>query len=364
MQLSTGQPIQLFELEAYSGASLLSTSGASQSSTLKDNEGKFGAANAVDGDAGTFSHTNGDGNDSLIVDLATPSTVDSVLIKNRYCGGQDDPRDCLGRLSSATISLLDDNNAVIDSVVLGSTSGEVEITSTFSCPQAELSQAVAIEIQAGTAEPIHIFEVEATSDSSPVMFVSAEQSSTFKGKESKFGAAKAIDGDTGTFSHTSAGPDSYLKVNVESQVIQGVKIHNRWCGDPSDPSECLCRLSGATVSLINSRGNPIESTTLGDTCGHEIIELAFASVSNPTASPILSPSASPIFSPSSNPSVSPTSSPTAAPSASSQRCFSDEDELREAVDDCAEAPDSTACDEKKDVYGWPMNSCECTIGVM
>ena len=39
-------------------------------------------------------------------------------------------------------------------------------------------------------------------------------------------------------------------------------------------------------------------------------------------------------------------------------CFTGKTELQGAVDACAEAPDSTECTDVKDVYGWPMNSCE------
>ena len=45
-----------------------------------------------------------------------------------------------------------------------------------------------------------------------------------------------------------------------------------------------------------------------------------------------------------------------------QSCFSTKTELQGAVNACAHDTGTTACNGKKDVYGWPMNSCECIIG--
>jgi hypothetical protein len=58
---------------------------ATQSSTFKDNNFKFGATNAVDGDNSTFSHTK-DVSSIWEVDLADDFDISYTSIrKNRWC---------------------------------------------------------------------------------------------------------------------------------------------------------------------------------------------------------------------------------------------------------------------------------------
>jgi hypothetical protein len=69
----------------------------------------------------------------------------------------------------------------------------------------------------------------------------AKQSSTFK----SHGAALAIDGDVNTFSHTN-DDKAWLEIDLgKMYTINYVTIVNRWCGDPNDFPNCLCRLSEA-----------------------------------------------------------------------------------------------------------------------
>jgi hypothetical protein len=49
-------------------------------------------------------------------------------------------------------------------------------------------------------------------------------------------------------------------------AIESVKIANRWCGDVTDPSNCLCHLSHAAISLKDENGNWVGTTLIRDTC--------------------------------------------------------------------------------------------------
>jgi hypothetical protein len=73
--------------------------------------------------------------------------------------------------------------------------------------------------------------------------------------------------------------------------IESVTVMNRWCGVPSDPNGCLCRLSHATLSLIDRKGHIVATQSVGDTCGQR--ELFFDDFVEPTPSPTVSPSYSP-----------------------------------------------------------------------
>jgi hypothetical protein len=48
--------------------------------------------------------------------------------------------------------------------------------------------------------------------------------------------------------------------------VKSVRIANRYCGNPSDPNGCLCRLSHTVVSLFDDQGNFVAMTNTGDTC--------------------------------------------------------------------------------------------------
>ena len=121
LESTTGQPIQLFEIKAYSsgGVNVAKNAYATQSSTLK----KFFASNSVDDDVATFSHTN-DANAWLGIDFGTSFALESINIVNRYCFSNDDAPGCLCRLTNATLSLLDYNESLITSITLDNTCGQ------------------------------------------------------------------------------------------------------------------------------------------------------------------------------------------------------------------------------------------------
>jgi hypothetical protein len=90
----------------------------------------------------------------------------------------------------------------------------------------------------------------------------AKQSSTFK----SHGAALAIDGDVNTFSHTK-DDKAWLEIDLgKMYTINYVTIVNRWCVDPNDFRNCLCRLSEARVSLLDGNGSAVATQSIGNTC--------------------------------------------------------------------------------------------------
>ena len=125
---TTGEPLQLFAFVAEdpNGADLTTGKTATQTSTLKNNIDRFGPANAVDGDPDSFIHTDSgvvDPNPVWTVELGLNSEVSLVTVSNRYCGDTADASNCLGRLSNATVELLDSEDTVVGSQTFGYTTG-------------------------------------------------------------------------------------------------------------------------------------------------------------------------------------------------------------------------------------------------
>jgi len=115
LEATTQAPIQMYELQAFSGGSNIALAGvASQSSTFNNNN-NFAASKAIDGSNSTFSHTlTSDLNAWWEVELQAQSVINRVVILNRYCGSDPaDPNSCLCRLSSAKLTLLDVNGASV-----------------------------------------------------------------------------------------------------------------------------------------------------------------------------------------------------------------------------------------------------------
>ena len=138
LESTTGEQIQMFELQALSSGTNVALQGtATQSSNLK----RFRAANAIDGDKATFSHTR-DSNAYWEVDLGRIHPIDKIVILNRWCWNIQDSPGCLCRLSGATLSLLDESNSVIAKRTLGDTCATHTIAMSFSsgsgCPSRTL----------------------------------------------------------------------------------------------------------------------------------------------------------------------------------------------------------------------------------
>eukprot|EP00956_Cyclotella_meneghiniana_P045277 scaffold361696_cov103-Cyclotella_meneghiniana.AAC.1 len=57
--------------------------------------------------------------------------------------------------------------------------------------------------------------------------------------------------------------------------VESIRIFNRWCKDSSDPHGCLCRLSNASVSLLNGNNDTVAAFSTNDTCGSSEIDISF-----------------------------------------------------------------------------------------
>eukprot|EP00956_Cyclotella_meneghiniana_P035645 scaffold116778_cov90-Cyclotella_meneghiniana.AAC.1 len=147
----------------------------------------------------------------------------------------------------------------------------------------------------------------------------ANQSSTLQ----TWNASNAIDNDPSTFSHTGLGDKNAwweLELN-ENHVLDHLTVVNRYCQDVNDAPACLCRLSNATILLLDENDVVVRTESLGDTCNQLELDLDLSSCADtmpPSASPTLKPTtASSSSFPSMMPSASPTLKPiTASPSSS------------------------------------------------
>jgi molybdopterin/thiamine biosynthesis adenylyltransferase len=127
IQSTTGGMIQMLEVQALSsGVNVALNKAATQSSTYSS---RTFASNAVDGNDSSFSHTSVSDTDAWwMVDLQEDFTIDSLKIMNRYCQSASDPSNCLGRLSDAAVSFVDQQGAVRYSTSLGNTTSKHVIT--------------------------------------------------------------------------------------------------------------------------------------------------------------------------------------------------------------------------------------------
>ena len=67
-----------------------------------------------------------------------------------------------------------------------------------------------------------------------------------------------------------------LEVDLgQGYSVDSVAILGRWCMDSSDP-DCLCKLNGATLILVDDSGEEITSIDIGnDACGKSMLEYVF-----------------------------------------------------------------------------------------
>ncbi|KAL7474149.1 hypothetical protein ACHAW6_000142 [Cyclotella cf. meneghiniana] len=121
----TGQQLHMFEVQIFSaGRNVAMGKVATQSSTL----GKNDPTKAVDGNVNTFSHTNEIGSLNVpwwVVNLNGSYPIESVTIRNRWCGSANDVNGCLCRLSNSALSFFDEKKWVWTKV-LGDTCNTLE----------------------------------------------------------------------------------------------------------------------------------------------------------------------------------------------------------------------------------------------
>ena len=141
IQSTTSMPLQMFEVQVIASGTNVALQGTvRQSSVYKNNEEKFGPANAIDDDVSSFSHTESEFGSWWDVDLQETAGVRGIRILNRYCGSDtSDLKECLCRLSGAEIHLYDDDNVTVATRVLGDTCHEQILLEDFiSCSSANV----------------------------------------------------------------------------------------------------------------------------------------------------------------------------------------------------------------------------------
>lgn len=278
IELDTGNDINMFDVKVFSsGLDVAAGKPSTQSSTLR----KFNAELAIDGNPKSFSHTDimHQANKEGVwwqVELEDELIIDYVLIKNRWCVDSTDSSGCLCRLTNATITLIDAGGLTSASNSVGNTCGKSTVYSDFGNLSACFNNTSSIKIQSTTNEPINLFEVKVISvDKNNISQGGiATQSSTLQGL-SKFAASRAIDGNKATFSHTQGG-NAWWQLNFNAPYGIGVvEISNRWCRNPTDTPGCLCRLSHAIVSLLDSGGAVVAMESVGDSCHAASLNITF-----------------------------------------------------------------------------------------
>ena len=113
------------------------------------------------------------------------------------------------------------------------------------------------------------------------------------------GASKAVDGRWGTKSSTGDSCSTWWQVDLEESLpINKVLIVNPKC---SDDSSCSCKLSYATISLLNAQDETVWAKVVGDTCNKGWVSRKFEVECPPTASPTTTSSPTVTSSPSYSP---------------------------------------------------------------
>ena len=205
--------------------------------------------------------------------------IDSINIKNRWCNDTSDPRGCLCKLSNATVSMIDENDIVVATASALNTCSVLNVHPNLPppCDSYCLPNARKVKIeQTSTGQPIQIFQLHVSSSGIDVaQGKNATQSSTWVAKWNgkSFNASNAVDGKPMTYSRTNDDSNAWLEVDLGGNFAVGsLDILNRWCKDLTDPENCLCKLSGATILLIDDSGDETTSISIGDTCGKAHLE--------------------------------------------------------------------------------------------
>lgn len=131
-------------------------------------------------------------------------------------------------------------------------------------------EAKRIRLEATTGAAISMFELQAYSSGVNVALLgTANQSSSLN----ELFAYKAIDGSYSTYSQTNDSNAFWELILPRTFPIENVLIVNADCGEFSSADQlgCLCRLSNATLVLLDEFGEVATTRTVGDTCQQRTI---------------------------------------------------------------------------------------------
>jgi hypothetical protein len=169
-----------------------------------------------------------------------------------------------------------ENSTNSDSTIINSTNAPQLVTNaTNNTCYPEVSK---IRIESTTGEAISMIELQAQSSGGVNVALegTASQSSDLKYGE-VLNASRAIDGSYASYSSTNDTNATWELVLPQSFPIESVIVVNGYCGNnsDSDPLGCLCRLSNATILLIDEFDAVIANRSAGDTCNQDVVLEAF-----------------------------------------------------------------------------------------
>jgi hypothetical protein len=156
-----------------------------------------------------------------------------------------------------------------------------------------------VKLQSTTGLSIHMFEFQLLSEGVNIATNgNATQSMTRRQKY----ASHAIDENPTTYSLTFDA-DAWWQVDMgATTTADSISILNRWCVDSTDPNDCLCWISNATLSIFDEEDTLVFSESLGDTCGLYELNFDLSSCDETTSDEIMIPILLP---PTPNPTLSP-----------------------------------------------------------
>ena len=144
-----------------------------------------------------------------------------------------------------------------------------------------------IRIESATGEPLQLYEVQVLSSETNVALGGAASQSSDYGID--YVASNAIDGNSSSFSLTK-GSDAYWEVDLAGvYAIESVVIINSYT-DPNarklvdssysgleslDIDDITCRLTNATVSVVDELGFVISSQSVSSACSQSSVSLSF-----------------------------------------------------------------------------------------
>lgn len=225
------------------------------------------AANVLDGDDATYSHTENNGTEWLEIRFNQTLTVEYIDLINRASNG--------GRLNGATVSLLDDTGAVIwtsDPISGAVASEQLRLFPDTAMSAAGLRidqsgnylQLAGVDVYGTAAEDATYTPIVDLTDALSDQ-ITVSQSSDYNASS---GVGLINDNDDATFNHTLNTGDEWLLMQF-GQTIEMTKIEvvNR----PTWGS----RLNGATVSVLDENGDVVwTSDPISGASGGEVLTFA------------------------------------------------------------------------------------------
>jgi hypothetical protein len=145
--------------------------------------------------------------------------------------------------------------------------GTIASTSAVSC----FPSTKTIKLASTTGKGIGIVELEAYDSSGKN--ISPAATVTSSSTRGTYSPELAVDGDTSTYFLTETeDEEAWLQLQFDQAAdLSRIVIKNKFCGDISDESGCLCRLSNAQLQVNDGDGKEIMMENLQDTCGKVIL---------------------------------------------------------------------------------------------